>query len=50
MKRKVKRKAVAAALILALTATGLTGCRFGFASDPDDPNQEAEKEPAGAGV
>lgn len=43
MKRKVKRKAVAAALILALTATGLTGCRFGFASDPDDPNQVEEK-------
>lgn len=45
MKRKMKRKAVAAALIMALTAVGLTGCRFGFASDPDDPNQVEEKVP-----
>ncbi len=43
MKRKVKGKAVAAALILTLTVTGLTGCTFGFASDPDDPNQVEEK-------
>lgn len=41
----MKRKAVAAALIMALTAVGLTGCRFGFASDPDDPNQVEEKVP-----
>lgn len=45
MKRKIRKKAVAAALAMALAAMSLTGCRFGFASDPDDPNQVEEKVP-----
>ena len=45
MKRKIRKKAVAAALAMALAAMSLTGCRFGFASDPDDPNQVEEKIP-----
>ena len=28
-----------------LAVTSLTGCRFGFASDPDDPNEEVKEEP-----
>lgn len=50
MRRKRKSKAVAAVLIMALTAMGLTGCRFGFASDPDDPNQVEEKVPIDTSV
>lgn len=30
---------------MVLMMTMLTGCRFGFASDPDDPNAEEKKEP-----
>lgn len=43
MKKKVAAKVIASALTMALTAATLTGCRFGFASDPDDPN-EVKKE------
>lgn len=43
MKKKVAAKAIAAVLTMTLTLTMLTGCRFGFASDPDDPN-EVKKE------
>lgn len=32
-------------LTVVLMTTMLTGCRFGFASDPDDPNAEDKKEP-----
>lgn len=43
MKKKVAAKVIAAVLTMTLTLTMLTGCRFGFASDPDDPN-EVKKE------
>lgn len=43
MKKKIAAKVIASALTMALTAATLTGCRFGFASDPDDPN-EVKKE------
>ncbi|MBO5473765.1 MAG: extracellular solute-binding protein [Lachnospiraceae bacterium] len=43
MKKKVAAKVIAAALTMALAAGTLTGCTFGFASDPDDPN-EVKKE------
>ena len=42
MRKKVMAKVILTVLILAMSVTVLTGCRFGFASDPDDPN-EAEK-------
>lgn len=45
MRRKAGKRTVAAVLAMALTAVTLTGCRFGFASDPDDPNQVEEKVP-----
>lgn len=44
----MKRKALARiclGLSLTLPATSLTGCTFGFASDPDDPNEEVREEP-----
>lgn len=44
MRKKVLR-GVSLGLTLALMSTMLTGCRFGFASDPDDPNEEAKEEP-----
>ena len=50
MKKKAMRKAVAAVLIIVLAAMSLTGCRFGFASDPDDPNQVEEKIPIDTSV
>ena len=44
----MKRKAAACVsmgLSFVLVASVLSGCRFGFASDPDDPNQEVVEEP-----
>lgn len=45
MKRKALKKVTASVLAMVLAATSLTGCRFGFASDPDDPNEEVKEEP-----
>ncbi len=44
MKKKVA-SCVSLGLSLVLMSTVLTGCRFGFASDPDDPNEEVVEEP-----
>ena len=44
MKKRVA-SGVSLGLSLVLMSTVLTGCRFGFASDPDDPNQEVVEEP-----
>ena len=44
MKRTVA-SGVSLGLSLVLMSTVLTGCRFGFASDPDDPNEEVVEEP-----
>lgn len=44
----MKRKALARiclGLSLTLLPAALTGCTFGFASDPDDPNEEVKEEP-----
>ncbi|CVI65557.1 Multiple sugar-binding protein precursor [Clostridiales bacterium CHKCI001] len=45
MKRKVVQRVAVPALSAALMVTSLTGCTFGFASDPDDPNEVEEKVP-----
>lgn len=45
MKKKGMTKCIALALTVGLAVTSLTGCRFGFASDPDDPNAVEEKIP-----
>lgn len=41
----MKKKVIASVLAAVLAVTSLTGCRFGFASDPDDPNEEVKEEP-----
>ena len=48
-KHAVKRAAVLG-LAMVLTAATLTGCRFGFASDPDDPNEEKKEVPIDTSV
>lgn len=45
MKRNIVARVLASMLVAALTVTSLTGCRFGFASDPDDPNEVEEEVP-----
>lgn len=50
MGKKVMARLVSAVLITALMMTALTGCRFGFASDPDDPNEESKEVPIDTSV
>ena len=50
MRRKVMTKTVSAVLTAVLLTTMLTGCRFGFASDPDDPNEEEKEVPIDTSV
>lgn len=45
MKKNVGAKGLAVLLAVSLGASMLTGCRFGFASDPDDPNEEVKEVP-----
>lgn len=45
MKNRKWKKLVTLGLTTALAVTSLTGCRFGFASDPDDDNATEESEP-----
>ena len=42
MKRHLPARTSAFVLVLVLLLTTLSGCRFGFASDPDDPNEVEE--------
>lgn len=44
MKKKAVTKIIAFSLAAIMASTALTGCTFGFASDPDDPNEVEEKE------
>ena len=50
MRRKVMTKTVSAVLTAVLLTTMLTGCRFGFASDPDDPNEKEKEVPIDTSV
>ena len=45
MKKAALTRFLALGLSAALTAGLLSGCRFGFASDPDDPNAVEVVEP-----
>lgn len=45
MRNKVVARFIALSLVGTLSAALLTGCRFGFASDPDDPNEVKKEEP-----
>ena len=49
MKRNVAKLA-ASGLSVVLMTTMLTGCIFGFASDPDDPNEKVKEEPIDTSV
>ena len=50
MKRNVVARVMASGLAAVLMTTMLTGCRFGFASDPDDPNGVKKEEPIDTSV
>lgn len=50
MKKKAARKVAGTVLLTVLTAAALTGCTFGFASDPDDPNEVKEEIPIDTSV
>ena len=45
MKKSIFSRLIALGVLSALIATASTGCRFGFASNPDDPNEVEEVEP-----
>ena len=48
--RNHMKRIAAAALAAVVAASALSGCRFGFASDPDDPNEVKETEPIDTSV
>ena len=52
MKKKIVSRAAACGLAVALVLTMAAGCgvRFGFASDPDDPNAEEKTVPIDTSV
>ncbi len=50
IKRNLMTRVTALGITAALTASALTGCRFGFASDPDDPNEEEKEIPIDTSV
>ncbi len=43
-------KAIKVTVLMAAAVLMLTGCRFGFASDPDDPNEVVQEEPIDTSV
>lgn len=49
MKRKASAR-ICLGLSLVMLSTALSGCTFGFASDPDDPNEEVREEPIDTSV
>ena len=50
MKKAIVSVLVVVVVLGALTAAAVSGVRFGFASNPDDPNQVAEVEPIDTSV
>ena len=50
MGKRIMKKVISSGLVLVLAVTMLTGCRFGFASDPDDPNEETKEVPIDTSV
>lgn len=50
MRKKVIARSVSLGLVLVLMTAMLTGCRFGFASDPDYPNEEEKEVPIDTSV
>lgn len=50
MKKKVVSGVISLALVVVIVVAALKGCRFGFASDPDDPNEVEEEIPIDTSV
>ena len=50
MKKTRLTRLIAVGVLSALIASAVTGCRFGFASDPDDPNEVEVAEPIDTSV
>lgn len=50
MRKKAMTRIIASGLTAVMMTTMLTGCRFGFASDPDDPNEVVKEEPIDTSV
>lgn len=50
MRKNIMERVISLGLVLVLMVTMLTGCRFGFASDPDDPNEEEKVVPIDTSV
>lgn len=50
IKRNLMTRVTAFGIVTALAAVTLTGCRFGFASDPDDPNEVKKELPIDTSV
>lgn len=50
MRKNIMERIISLGLILVLVSAMLTGCRFGFASDPDDPNEEEKEVPIDTSV
>ena len=50
MKKTRLTRLIAVGVLAALITSAVTGCRFGFASDPDDPNEVEVKEPIDTSV
>lgn len=43
MKKKMMKRAAAFGMSVSVASLLMSGCTFGFASDPDDPNEEKEE-------
>lgn len=50
MRKKAIVKGISLVLVSAVLSAALTGCRFGFASDPDDPNEKKKEVPIDTSV
>ena len=48
--KSIGTKAIKVMVLMAAAVLMLTGCRFGFASDPDDPNEVVQEEPIDTSV
>ena len=50
MKKAIISLVIVVALLVALVAAAVSGVRFGFASNPDDPNETDTAEPIDTSV
>ena len=50
MMKGIGTKAIKIGVMMVTAVMMLTGCRFGFASDPDDPNEVVQEVPIDTSV